>query len=159
MKKRSGFIDWNMYFMGVALLTAQRSKDPNTQVGVCIVNNDNKIISTGYNGLPNGYSDDKINWDNNGEFLNSKYAYVCHAELNAILNANSSLNRAKMYINIFPCNECAKAIIQSGISEVIFILDRSNGKDSNIAAKRLLDECNVKYTQYDIQEKTLRLVL
>ena len=119
--KRKDYIGWDGYFMGVAMLSAQRSKDPNTQVGACIVSKDNKILSVGYNGAPNGYDDDKMPWDREGDFLNTKYAYVCHAELNAILNNKGSvLENARIYVDLFPCNECAKAIIQSGIKEIIY---------------------------------------
>ena len=111
--KRNDYISWDEYFMGISLLSAQRSKDSHTQVGACIVSQDNKILSVGYNGMPTGCSDDEMPWDRNGEFLDTKYPFVCHAELNAILNhAAGSLQNAKIYVSLFPCNECAKAIIQ-----------------------------------------------
>ena len=119
--KRDNYIGWDEYFMGVAMLSAQRSKDPNTQVGACIVSKDNKILSVGYNGAPNGYDDENLPWDREGEFTKTKYAYVCHAELNAILNnKGSNLEGARIYVDLFPCNECAKAIIQCGIKEIIY---------------------------------------
>ena len=148
-QKREDYINWDQYFMGVAMLSAQRSKDPNTQVGACIVSKDNKILSVGYNGAPNGYDDDNMPWDREGDFLNTKYAYVCHAELNAILNnKGSNLEGARIYVDLFPCNECAKAIIQSGIKEIIYKSDKYNGTDGNIASKKMLNYCGVKYTQY-----------
>ncbi|MBR3002297.1 MAG: dCMP deaminase family protein [Clostridia bacterium] len=148
-QKRDNYINWDQYFMGVAMLSSQRSKDPNTQVGACIVSKDNKILSVGYNGAPNGYDDDNMPWDREGDFLNTKYAYVCHAELNAILNnKGSNLEGARIYVDLFPCNECAKAIIQSGIKEIIYKSDKYNGTDGNIASKKMLDYCGVKYNQY-----------
>jgi len=158
--KREDYINWDQYFMGVAMLSAQRSKDPNTQVGACIVSKDNKILSVGYNGAPNGYDDDNMPWDREGDFLNTKYAYVCHAELNAILNnKGSNLEGAKIYVDLFPCNECAKAIIQSGIKEIIYKSDKYNGTDGNIASKKMLDYCGVKYTKYNEANKEIKLEL
>ncbi|MEO7443925.1 MAG: dCMP deaminase family protein [Ferruginibacter sp.] len=139
MNKRQDYISWDEYFMGVALLSARRSKDPNTQVGACIVNKKNKIVGAGYNGLPLGCSDDDFPWDKKGEFLDTKYPYVCHAELNAILNnIGMDLQGCKIYTALFPCNECAKAIIQSGITEVIFLSDKYEGTDIFKASKHLL---------------------
>lgn len=158
--KREDYINWDQYFMGVAMLSAQRSKDPNTQVGACIVSKDNKILSVGYNGAPNGYDDDNMPWDREGDFLNTKYAYVCHAELNAILNnKGSNLEGGKIYVDLFPCNECAKAIIQSGIKEIIYKSDKYNGTDGNIASKKMLDYCGVKYTKYNEANKEIKLEL
>ena len=158
--KRKDYINWDSYFMGVAMLSAQRSKDPSTQVGACIVSNDNKILSVGYNGAPNGYDDNSMPWNREGDFLNTKYAYVCHAELNAILNnKGSNLEGAKIYVDLFPCNECAKAIIQSGIKEVIYKSDKYNGTDANIASKKMLDYCNVKYRKYEDINKQILLEL
>ena len=118
--KRTDYINWDEYFMGIALLTAMRSKDPSSQVGACIVSPENKILSLGYNGMPIGCDDDAMPWDREGDPLDTKYMYVCHAELNAILNsAHNNLKGARVYVTLFPCNECAKAIIQSGISEVV----------------------------------------
>ncbi len=159
-KKRENYIDWDEYFMGVAMLSAQRSKDPNTQVGACIVSKDNKILSVGYNGAPNGYDDDNLPWDRKGNFVDTKYPYVCHAELNAILNnKGSNLEGARIYVDLFPCNECAKAIIQCGIKEIIYKSDKYNGTDENIVSKKLLDSCGVKYSQYKDRgmEITLKL--
>ena len=119
--KRTDYINWDEYFMGIALLTAMRSKDPNSQVGACIVSSENKILSLGYNGMPIGCSDDEMPWEREGAPLDTKYMYVCHAELNAILNsAHNNLKGARVYVTLFPCNECTKAIIQSGIAEVVY---------------------------------------
>lgn len=147
--KRQDYINWDQYFMGVAKLSSYRSKDPNTQVGCCIVSKDNKILSLGYNGLPFGCNDDEYSWERQAENeLDTKYLYVCHAELNAILNANGkSLKDAKLYVTLFPCNECAKAIIQSGIKEVIYEDDKYANTNTTIASKRMLNSAGVKLTQ------------
>lgn len=130
--------------MGVALLSAKRSKDPSTQVGACIVNQKNKIVGAGYNGLPAGCDDDSFPWEKQGEFLQTKYPYVCHAELNAILNnIGMDLHGCKIYTALFPCNECAKAIIQSGITEVIYLSDKYNGSDASVASKKMLETAGV----------------
>ena len=160
MKKRDNYIDWDTYFMLVAKISAMRSKDPNTQVGACIVNNDKKIVACGYNGAPIGFDDDDMPWDREGDFINTKYAYVCHAELNAILNnKGSKLEGARIYVDLFPCNECAKAIIQSGIKEIIYKSDKYNGTDGNIVAKKMLDYCGVKYTKYEDKNVEIKLDL
>ncbi|MBL7763000.1 MAG: dCMP deaminase family protein [Chitinophagaceae bacterium] len=146
MKKRQDYITWDEYFMGVALLSAKRSKDPNTQVGACIVNNKNKIVGAGYNGLPTGLLDDNFPWDKEGDFLDTKYPWVCHAELNAILNnIGMDLHGCKIYTALFPCNECSKAIIQSGIREVIYLSDKYAGNDIFKASKIMLDTAGVSY--------------
>ncbi len=145
--KRENYITWDDYFMSVAKLASMRSKDPNTQVGACIVGRDNVIISTGYNGFPKGCSDDEFPWAREGE--DTKYAFVVHAELNSILNANGKdLRGSKLYVALFPCNECAKAIIQSGISEVVYLSDKYNGAPNMVASRRMLDAAGVKLTQY-----------
>ncbi len=152
MDKRSDYISWDEYFMSIAVLTAKRSKDPNTQVGACIVSKDNRILACGYNGAPNGFDDDKFPWKREGDVLDTKYMFVCHAELNAILNYRGSrkeFENAKIYVDLFPCNECAKAIIQSGIKEVIYKSDKYSGTEGNIASKRLFDNCGVKYTKFE----------
>jgi len=132
--------------MGVALLSAKRSKDPSTQVGACIVSEKNKIVGTGYNGLPIGCDDDDFPWEKNGDFLDTKYPYVCHAELNAILNnIGMDLRGCKIYTALFPCNECSKAIIQSGITEVIYLSDKYEGNDVFKASKFMLDKAGIKY--------------
>ena len=144
--KRKDYITWDEYFMGVAMLAARRSKDPNTQVGACIVSKDNIIISTGYNGLPNGCSDDEYPWDRQGE--ETKYPYVVHAELNAILNANGrDLRGSRLYVALFPCNECAKAIIQAGVKEVLYLSDKYAQTPATLASKRMLDSAGVTYRQ------------
>lgn len=158
--KRKDYINWDEYFMGIALLSAQRSKDPNSQVGACIVSPDNKILSIGYNGFPIGCSDDEISWEREGDFQNTKYPYVCHAELNAILNyTGTTLKESKIYVALFPCNECAKAIIQSGIKEVIYMCDKYKDTDAVKVSKRLFDMSGVKYTQYNSRGIKLELEL
>ena len=143
--KREDYINWDEYFTGVALLSAKRSKDPNTQVGACIVTEDKRIVGLGYNGLPRGCSDDEFPWEREGEFLNTKYPFVCHAELNAILNSTKSLKDCIIYVALFPCHECSKAIIQSGIKEIVFLSDKYSGTDSDLASKRMLDAAGVTY--------------
>lgn len=145
-KKRADYISWDEYFMGVSLLAAKRSKDPSTQVGACIVNDKNVILATGYNGFPIGCSDDEFPWDREGEI--TKYPYVVHAELNAILNASGKdLHGARIYVDLFPCNECAKAIIQSGIKEVIYLSDKYADTPGVQASKLMLKTAGVKLTQ------------
>ena len=149
-KQRKDNINWDEYFMAVAKLSAMRSKDPNTQVGACIVSKDNRILSIGYNGTPNGYKDENFPWDRVGEPLDTKYLYVVHAERNAILNFrgnNKELENSKIYVDLFPCNECAKEIIQSGIKEVIYLSDKYAETNEIIASKRLFDACGIKYRQ------------
>ena len=149
MPKRTNYINWDEYFMGIALLSAERSKDPNSQVGACIVSEDNKILSIGYNGFPVGCNDDDIPWEREGDFQNTKYPYVCHAELNAILNyTGSTIKGSKIYVALFPCNECAKAIIQSGIKEVIYKSDKYKDTEVVQVSKKLFDMSGVKYKQY-----------
>ena len=154
MPKRKDYISWDEYFMGIAMLSSYRSKDPNTQVGACIVNDRNKIMSVGYNGLPSGCSDDEFPWERTGDEYDTKYPYVCHAELNAILNSGgSNLEGCKVYVALFPCNECAKAIIQSGIKEVIYISDKYANSVGVKASKRMFDAAGVKYTQIKMQQQ------
>lgn len=138
-------ISWDQYFMGVALLSAKRSKDPNTQVGACLVNEDKRIIGIGYNGFPRGCKDDEFPWGRDGGVVDTKYAYVVHAEANAILNSNSDLKGATLYVSLFPCNECAKLVIQSGVKHIIYMSDKYNGTDTDIASKRMLDAAGVTY--------------
>nr|WP_255551663.1 dCMP deaminase family protein [Aridibaculum aurantiacum] len=158
VSKRSDYISWDEYFMGVALLSGRRSKDPNTQVGACIVNHQNKIVGAGYNGLPIGLSDDQFPWQKTGDFLETKYPYVCHAELNAILN-NIGMNLAgcRIYTALFPCNECAKAIIQSGIVEVIFLSDKYDGTDVSRASKAMLNAAGVAYRKVVVNRENIEL--
>ena len=144
--KRSA-ISWDVYFMGIAHLSALRSKDPNTQVGAVIVDDEHKVVSIGYNGFPRGISDDDFPWEKEGSMLNTKYPYVVHAELNAILNAPRSLKNTSIYVSLFPCHECAKAIIQSGIRKVIYESDKYADTDSVLASKRMLIEAGVQLSQ------------
>lgn len=149
MAKREDYISWDEYFMGVALLSGKRSKDPSTQVGACIVNSENKIMSMGYNGLPCGCSDDEFPWEREGEAFETKYPYVCHAELNAILNSGAhALTGCRIYVALFPCNECAKAIIQSGIKEVVYISDKYAETTGVRASKRMFEAAGVKLTPF-----------
>ncbi len=160
-EKRQDYISWDEYFMAVAKLAAQRSKDPNSQVGACIVSRDNKILSLGYNGLPIGCSDDEFPWarenaENNP--LETKYFYVTHSELNAILNyRGGSLEGAKMYVTLFPCNECAKAIIQAGIRTVIFDSNKYDGTPSVTASAMMLHAAGVEVVKYKPSSRTLQI--
>ncbi len=158
MTKRQNYISWDEYFMGVALLSAKRSKDPNTQVGACIVNEKNKIVGAGYNGLPIGCDDDEFPWSKEGDFLETKYPYVCHAELNAILNnIGMDLKGCKIYTALFPCNECTKAIIQAGINEVVYLSDKYDGTDPSKASKLMLDRAGISYRKVKTGIDELRL--
>lgn len=149
MEKRKDYISWDEYFMGIAVLSSKRSKDPNTQVGACIVNSDNKIVGVGYNGFPIGCCDEDLPWGRDGDYLETKYPFVCHAELNAILNSISKdLKGCKLYVALFPCNECAKAIIQSGIREVVYLEDKYAEEDSTKASKRMFDQTGVTYRKF-----------
>lgn len=160
MYKREDYITWDEYFMGVAFLSARRSKDPSTQVGACIVSQDNKILSMGYNGFPHGCSDDEFPWNKEGEPYNNKYFYTTHSELNAILNyRGGSLEGSKLYVSLFPCNECAKAIIQSGIRTVVYAEDKYAGTDSVRASKRMFDAAGVRYYQYQPTGRKIELEL
>ena len=156
--KRMDYLSWDEYFMGVAMLSAQRSKDPSTQVGACIANRDHKILSVGYNGMPTGCSDDVMAWERDGSPLDTKYLYVCHAELNAILNNDGgSLKGAIIYVTLFPCNECAKAIIQSGIREVVYWHDKYADTPAVQASKRMFELAGVTCRTYQPSGKRLTL--
>jgi dCMP deaminase len=158
--KRTDYITWDEYFMGVAALAGMRSKDPNSQVGACIVSEDNKILSIGYNGFPRGCSDEEFPWAREGDPLENKYFFVTHSELNAILNyKGGSLEGAKMYVTLFPCNECAKAIIQSGIRTIIYDSDKYGNTKSNIASRRMLDAAGVRYYQYTHSDREIKIRL
>lgn len=158
--KRTDYLTWDEYFMGVAMLSGMRSKDPNTQVGACIVSADNKILSMGYNGFPKGCSDDEFPWNREGDPLNNKYFYTTHSELNAILNyRGGSLEGAKIYVTLFPCNECAKAIIQAGITTVIYDSDKYVDSASTIASKRMMDAAGVRYYQYNRSGRSIEIQL
>lgn len=152
--KRTDYISWNEYFMSICILSSKRSKDPNTQVGSCIVDENNHIIGIGYNGFPNGCSDDILPWSrDNPNNLENKYPYVVHAEVNAILNKNiMDLSNCRMYITLFPCNECTKIIIQSGIKEIIYLQDKED-----IASKKMLDLTGIKYTKYEMSNKEIKI--
>ena len=143
-------ITWDEFFMGVAMLASKRSKDPSTQVGACIVDNENKVVSLGYNGMPRNLDESKLSWNKN-EGLDSKYLYVCHAELNAILNVKNGCNLkdCTVYVTLFPCNECAKCLIQVGIKRIVYLSDKYNGTTENLASKKLLDLANIKYEQFN----------
>lgn len=145
--KRNNVLSWDSYFMSIAHLSALRSKDPNTQVGACIVNPQKRVVGVGYNGFPKGCNDDEFPWEREGDFLETKYPYVVHAELNAILNSIQSLNDCTIYVSLFPCNECAKAIIQSGIKCVVYESDKYNGTDANVASKKMFRDAGVELVQ------------
>ena len=154
-KQRKEYLNWDEYFMAIAKLSSMRSKDPNTQVGACIVGHDNRILSIGYNGAPNGFDDKNFPWDREGTRMDTKYAYVCHGEMNAILNYRGSrkdLEYAKIYVDLFPCNECAKLIIQSGIKEVIYLSDKYKDLDDFKISKRMMDECGVTYRELKLDK-------
>jgi dCMP deaminase len=162
-QKREDYISWDEYFMGVAMLSGMRSKDPNTQVGACIVSEDNKILSMGYNGLPKGCSDDEFPWGKEHELddpYNAKYFYSTHSELNAILNyRGGSLEGSKLYVTLFPCNECAKAIIQAGIKTIVYDSDKYQNTPAVIASKRMLDAAGVRYYQYTHTNREINITL
>ena len=154
--KRENYLTWDEYFMAIAKLSAMRSKDPSTQVGACIVSDDNRILSIGYNGAPNGFNDDEFPWEREGENLNTKYPYVCHAEMNAILNYRGyrkEFENSRIYVDLFPCNECAKIIIQSSIKEVIYLSDKYKDSENNIASRKLFDRCGVSYKQLNLEKQ------
>lgn len=148
--KREEYLEWPEYFMAVAFLSAQRSKDPSSQVGACIVNDENKIVGIGYNGMPNGCDDDLLPWSRSAnDWLDTKYPYVCHAELNAIMNKNSAdVKGCTMYVALFPCNECAKLIIQAGIKKVVYLSDKYHDRPEMVASRRLLTMAGILYTQF-----------
>ncbi|MEG1647139.1 MAG: dCMP deaminase family protein [Bacilli bacterium] len=160
MKKREDYLNWDEYFMAITNLSALRSKDPSTQVGACIVSANNRILSIGYNGAPNGFDDDIFPWAREGEPLETKYIYVIHAERNAVINYHGNLKdfeNARIYVALFPCNECAKEIIQLAIKEVIYLSDKYANTDAVIAAKKLFDICHVSYRKYEPSDKVIEL--
>lgn len=160
MAKRDDYLSWDEYFMGIAVLSAKRSKDPSTQVGACIVDEHNKIVGIGYNGFPIGCSDNHLPWDRKADNVNdTKYPYVVHAEVNAILNSTKKLYGARIYVALFPCNECAKVIIQSGIREVVYMSDKYKDTDSVKAAKRMFDLAGLSYRQLSLKDKSITLNL
>lgn len=145
MSKRTDYISWDEYFMEIAKLSAKRSKDPSTQVGACIVNDDNKIVGIGYNGFPNGINDDELSWSREGNYLDTKYPYVCHAELNAIMNCTLIPKGSTIYVTLFPCNECAKLIIQAGIKKVVYFSHKYKNTDSMRASETLFEKSGVSF--------------
>ena len=156
--KRTDYLSWDEYFMGISILTGLRSKDPSSQVGACIVSEDNKILSMGYNGFPTGCSDDEFPWGREGSHWETKYPYVTHSELNAILNyRGGSLEGAKIYVSLFPCNECAKAIIQAGIKTIIYDSDKYADTEAVIASKRMLSAAGVNFIQYQSTGRKIAL--
>lgn len=159
--KRLNYLSWDEYFMAIALLSAERSKDPNTQVGACVANEQNKIVGVGYNGFPLGCSDDELPWSRTGDYLSTKYPYVCHAELNAVLNAISTdLRNCRIYVGLFPCNECTKVIIQAGIKEIIYLSDKYKDTDQVKASKRMLDTAaHITYRQLKKVQREILLKL
>ena len=159
--KRQDYISWDEYFMGIAMLSAMRSKDNNSQVGACIVSPENKILSLGYNGMPIGCADDDMPWEREGENpLDTKYMYVCHAELNAILNnAHGNLKGARLYVTLFPCNECTKAVIQTGISEIVYLADKYHDTPACEASRRMLKMTHVKVRAYEPTGREIHFTL
>lgn len=159
--KRSDYISWDEYFMGIAVLSSMRSKDPNTQVGACIVSENKRIIGVGYNGFPSGCSDDDLPWEREGDWKDTKYPYVCHAELNAILNASnpSYLRGSTLYVALFPCNECAKAVIQAGIKKVVYLSDKYKDTDATKASKKMFTASGVIFEELKTSRKEITLTL
>ena len=155
MFKRENYLSWDEYFMGIAFLSGMRSKDPSTQVGACIIDEDRKIIGIGYNGFPQGSSDDEMPWGREGEFLETKYPYVVHAELNPILNSIKSLKNCTIYVTHFPCNECAKAITQAGIKRVVYFSDKHKNLDSTKASRRIFENAEVETVHLKIAKKNI----
>jgi len=153
--KRENYISWDQYFMGVAKLSALRSKDPSTQVGACIINEDKRIIAIGYNGLPKGLDDNTFNWSKDGKYSETKYPYVVHAEANAILNATTSLKNSTLYVALFPCNECMKLIVQAGIKEIVFMSDKDRGKESHYASTQMMQKAMIQSRQIKLETITL----
>lgn len=141
-------ISWDEYFMSIAILSSLRSKDPNTKVGACIVSDEHKVLSLGYNGMPTGIDDHNMPWGREGDFLNTKYPFVCHAELNAILNSSHNLKGSTIYVTLFPCHECTKALIQAGIKKIYYLSDKYHDTDDGEASRKMLDLCNISYEQY-----------
>jgi len=156
--KRTDYLSWDEYFMSVAVLSSLRSKDPNTQVGACIVNDGNRIVGIGYNGFPAGCSDEELPWGRGGDFLDTKYPYVCHAEMNAILNSDfGRMANCRMYVNLFPCNECAKMIIQAGIRKIIYINDKYPEDEKFIAARRMFRLAGIEMIQMPVPTRAIAI--
>ncbi len=160
MDQRKDYLSWDAYFMGIALLSAQRSKDPGTQVGACIVGKDNKILSVGYNGMPIGCADEEMPWARDGLPMDTKYLYVCHAELNAILNySGGNIQGATVYTTLFPCNECAKALIQAGVKRIVYLSDKYSDSDSVKASKLMFGMTGVTFDKYEMTDHDIHLEL
>ena len=162
MFERDNYLTWDEYFMSSAMLTSLRSKDPNTQVGCCIVNEDNIILSQGYNGTPVGWKDEDFPWERDGENLNTKYPYVVHSEANAITHCvgqGMSLKGSRIYVTLFPCNECAKLIAQSGIKKVVYLSDKYKGTEGNLAAKKIFEMCGIDYEEFKSKREEVKLKL
>jgi dCMP deaminase len=157
IEAREDYLSWDDYFMGVALLSAMRSKDPSTQVGACIVNAKKRIVGTGYNGWVNGVENDAFPWSREGKSLDTKYPYVCHAEINAILNSRQNLEGCTLYVALFPCSDCAKAIVQSGIIEVVYVSDKHAKLDSFIAGRKILETAGTKLRELKIKKSLIKL--
>ncbi len=157
VKKREDYVSWDDYFLGVSMLSAMRSKDPKTQVGACIVDADNRIVGVGYNGRARGISDDAITWGRDGDWIDTKYPYVVHAEANAILNSTRDLQGCRIYIALFPCNECAKLILQSGITEVLYVSDKYADQDLYKASRKMLEMAGTKLTQLVPKQKKITI--
>ena len=156
--KRTDYISWDEYFMAIARLSGLRSKDPNTQVGACVANAQNKIVGVGYNGFPIGCSDDELPWAREGGYLDTKYPYVCHAELNAVLNSITfDLRDCRIYVALFPCNECTKVIIQSGIREIVYLSDKYRETDSVLASKIMLEKSNTAFRRFHPDRQSILL--
>jgi len=154
---RENYLNWDEYFIGISLLSAMRSKDPQTQVGACIVNEDHRIVGIGYNGFPRGCSDSEFPWEREGEFLETKYPYVVHAEQNAILNSTTALRNCRIYVSLFPCHECAKYIVQSGIIEVIYLNDKYAQEPSTLASKKMFNAAGITYRQIKSIQLTVQI--
>ena len=160
MNERNDYLSWDAYFMGIAILSAQRSKDPGTQVGACIVGADNKILSVGYNGMPIGCADELMPWARDGAPMDTKYLYVCHAELNAILNySGGNIRGATVYTTLFPCNECAKALIQAGVKRVVYLSDKYSDSDSVQASKLMFKMTGVAFDKYEMTNRSISMEL
>jgi dCMP deaminase len=149
--KRLDYVSWDSYFMGIASLSAKRSKDPKTQVGACIVSKEKTIVGIGYNGFPRGISDDAFPWNDTGDFLDTKYPYVVHAEANALLNATASLDQSTLYVTLFPCNECTKLIIQSGIKHIKYLSNKDFDKPFHVASKKMLEHAGISFEHIEIE--------
>jgi dCMP deaminase len=145
-------LSWDEYFMAIALLTARRSKDPNTQVGACIVSRRRIILACGYNGFTAGCSDDAFPWQRSApDPKHTKYMYVCHAEVNAILNCHASHSEqegATLYVTLFPCYQCAQAIVQARIRRVVYLKDPYHDDEKFQASRRIFDMADVEYEAF-----------